>query len=107
MYDEPILLLLRVLFVFHKNEGQCTKAKVAPPRLDGARVGVFSTRSPHRPNAIGLTLARIESVCGDTLHLCGLDLLDQTPIIDLKPYIPSYDCPRAEEDASDQVNHAF
>ena len=81
--------------MFHKNAGECTKAKVAPPRLNGARVGVFSTRSPHRPNPVGLTLARIDKVEGDTIHLSGLDLLDTTPIIDIKPYIPAYDSPQA------------
>ena len=44
------------------------KAKVCPPRLGGARVGVFSTRSPHRPNNIGLSLARLDSVQGDTVR---------------------------------------
>jgi len=85
-----------IIFLFHKNGAASTKAKIAPPRLNGAKVGVFSTRSPHRPNPVGLTLAKIESVEGDTLHLCGLDLLDKTPIIDIKPYIPSYDSPQED-----------
>ena len=63
---------------------------------------MFSTRSPHRPNPVGLTLAKIESIEGDTLHLCGLDLLDETPIIDIKPYIPSYDSP--QEDSTSTSN---
>lgn len=88
--------LFRIIFLFHKNGAASTKAKVAPPRLNGAKVGVFSTRSPHRPNPVGLTLAKIESIEGDTLHLCGLDLLDETPIIDIKPYIPSYDSPQED-----------
>ena len=90
----------RIIFLFHKNGAASTKAKVAPPRLNGAKVGVFSTRSPHRPNPVGLTLAKIESVEGDTLHLCGLDLLDGTPVIDIKPYIPSYDSPQEESASS-------
>jgi tRNA (Thr-GGU) A37 N-methylase len=66
-----------LVFVFHENtNGAATvKAKVTPPKL-GSRVGVFSTRSPHRPNAIGLTLARLDRVAGDTLHLAGADLVD-------------------------------
>ena len=80
--------------MFHKNSKPCIKAKIAPPRLNGARVGVFSTRSPHRPNPIGLTLAKVEKVEGDTIYLRGMDLMDQTPIIDIKPYIPSYDSPQ-------------
>uniref|UniRef100_A0A8C0T0F6 tRNA methyltransferase O n=3 Tax=Canis lupus TaxID=9612 RepID=A0A8C0T0F6_CANLF len=51
-----------ILFVFHKNGHLSCKAKVQPPRLNGAKTGVFSTRSPHRPNAIGLTLAKLEKL---------------------------------------------
>lgn len=52
------------------------KAKVKPPRLNGEKVGVYSTRSPHRPNAIGLTLAKLDSITGqDTLHRCQDTLL--------------------------------
>ncbi|XP_063432719.1 tRNA (adenine(37)-N6)-methyltransferase-like [Mytilus trossulus] len=83
-----------VIFVFHKNNNTFTKAKVKPPRLNGKRVGVFSTRSPYRPNPIGLTLAKLDCVEGCTLHLSGIDLLDGTPVLDLKPYIPSYDIPQ-------------
>ena len=50
--------------MFHKNKGEYTGAKVRPPRLDGAKMGVFATRSPHRPNSIGLTLARLEKIEG-------------------------------------------
>jgi tRNA (adenine37-N6)-methyltransferase len=89
-----------IIWVFHANSSSPTattsgdiKAKVAPPRLNGRRVGVFSTRSPHRPCPIGLTLARLEGVEGDTLHLSGVDMIDGTPILDVKPYIPQYDSP--------------
>ena len=57
----------------------------------------FIFRTPHRPNPIGLSLAKVEKVEGDTLHVCGIDLLDGTPIIDIKPYIPSYDSPQVEK----------
>ncbi|XP_052099417.1 tRNA (adenine(37)-N6)-methyltransferase-like [Mytilus californianus] len=83
-----------LMFVFHKNNNRFTKAKVKPPRLNGKRVGVFSTRSPYRPNPIGLTLAKLDSVEGSMLHLSGIDLLDGTPVLDIKPYIPSYDIPQ-------------
>lgn len=52
------------MFVFHKNNNAFTKAKVRPPRLNGAKVGLFATRSPYRPNPIGLTLAKLEKVEG-------------------------------------------
>jgi tRNA (Thr-GGU) A37 N-methylase len=56
--------MLRILFVFHKNNGHYTGAKVRPPRLDGAKVGLFATRCPYRPNPVGLTLARIDRIEG-------------------------------------------
>lgn len=56
--------LCRIIFVFHKNGHLSYKAKVKPPRLNGQRVGVYSTRSPHRPNALGLTLAKLDKIEG-------------------------------------------
>lgn len=70
---------------------------VRPPRLGGnTRMGVFATRSPFRPNPIGLSCVRIESVelstpDGPVLHVSGADLMDGTPIYDIKPYIPYAD----------------
>jgi len=68
---------------------------VAPPRLNGKRVGLFATRSPHRPNPIGLSLCKIDSVNTKTgeIVLSGADLIDGTPILDIKPFIQSYDDP--------------
>jgi tRNA (adenine37-N6)-methyltransferase len=92
---------LWVLFLFDQNtnwtDALCTDsarftftAKIAPPRLFGKRVGVFSTRSPHRPNPIGLTVVRVESVDEKRgcIHVSGVDMTDGTPILDVKPYIP-------------------
>ncbi|XP_017383332.1 tRNA (adenine(37)-N6)-methyltransferase isoform X1 [Cebus imitator] len=83
-----------ILFVFHKNGHLSCKAKVQPPRLNGAKTGVFSTRSPHRPNAIGLTLAKLEKVEGGAIYLSGIDMIHGTPILDIKPYIAEYDSPQ-------------
>ncbi|XP_036186151.1 tRNA (adenine(37)-N6)-methyltransferase isoform X1 [Myotis myotis] len=83
-----------ILFVFHKNGHLSCKAKVQPPRLNGAKTGVFSTRSPHRPNAIGLTLAKLEKVEGGTIYLSGIDMIHGTPVLDIKPYIADYDSPQ-------------
>ena len=80
-----------IFFVFHLNGNAAAKSKVHPPRLDGGRVGLFATRTPHRPNPIGLSLVRLEAVKGDTLHLRGVDLVDGTPVLDVKPYIPFCD----------------
>nr|XP_035933390.1 tRNA (adenine(37)-N6)-methyltransferase isoform X4 [Halichoerus grypus] len=83
-----------ILFVFHKNGHLSCKAKVQPPRLNGAKTGVFSTRSPHRPNAIGLTLAKLEKIEGGAIYLSGIDMIHGTPILDIKPYIAEYDSPQ-------------
>ena len=77
---------------------------VRPPRLGGnVRMGVFATRSPFRPNPIGLSCVRLEDITfsdarGPVLHVAGADLMDGTPIYDIKPYIPYADChPEATE----------
>lgn len=83
-----------LIFGFHETSGQGWSPTVRPPRLGGnQRVGVFATRSPFRPNKLGLSLVRIEGI--DTtapdapvLLLGGLDLLDGTPVYDIKPYLP-------------------
>lgn len=80
-----------LLFVFHLNGNVAAKSKVTPPRGDGLKTGLFGTRTPHRPNPIGLSLVRLESIKGDTLHLSGIDLVDGTPILDVKPYVPFAD----------------
>lgn len=80
-----------------KPDGKGWSATVRPPRLGGnERVGVFATRSPFRPNPLGLSCVRLEAVRDTqspvTLTVSGIDLLDGTPIYDIKPYIPVSDC---------------
>jgi hypothetical protein len=77
-----------VIFVFHKNvdEGRGWRPRVLPPRSETKR-GLFSTRSPHRPNPIGLSAVKIERVEGLFVHVRQLDLLDGSPVLDLKPYV--------------------
>jgi tRNA-Thr(GGU) m(6)t(6)A37 methyltransferase TsaA len=77
-----------VLFWFDRNVGW--KPKVRPPRADGKK-GLFSTRSPHRPNAIGMSAVKLVSVDGLRVVVSDIDLLDQTPILDIKPYVPYAD----------------
>jgi len=84
---------LWIIFVFHLNSNKNVKGKIAPPRLNGERVGVFASRSPLRPNPIGLSLAKIEKVCEDKIILSGVDIVDQTPVLDIKPYLPETDAP--------------
>jgi len=77
-----------LVFAFHRSEGW--KPLVKPPRGRLKR-GVFATRSPHRPNAIGLSAVQLVSIEGHTLRVRGVDLLDGTPILDIKPYVPYAD----------------
>lgn len=78
---------------FHQNKNTRVSAKIHPPRLEGEKIGVLASRSPHRPNALGLTLARVENLDGDRLILSGVDLVDGTPILDIKPYLAEADRP--------------
>lgn len=90
-----------ILFHFHLNTQSARKerrfkSKIAPPALGGKKVGIYSTRSPHRHNPIGITLCKLDriQVHGPhkvTLHVSGLDLVDGTPVLDIKPYVPVYD----------------
>jgi tRNA-Thr(GGU) m(6)t(6)A37 methyltransferase TsaA len=79
---------LWIVFLFHQNTNLRYHAKVHPPRMGGKQIGVFATRSPHRPNPIGLSLVKIEKIEKDSIYLSGIDLVDGTPVIDIKPYIP-------------------
>ncbi|XP_074564675.1 uncharacterized protein LOC141821187 [Curcuma longa] len=90
-----------ILYVFHLNTDldklwrepsrSKFKAKVRVPRLKGGKMGVLATRSPHRPCPIGLTVAKVEALDGHALLLSGVDLVDSTPVLDIKPYLPYSD----------------
>jgi tRNA (adenine37-N6)-methyltransferase len=77
--------LIWVIFWFHLNPGW--RPKVLPPRSTNGRKGVFATRSPHRPNPIGMSVVRLDRVDGLTLYIRDSDMLDGTPVLDLKPYV--------------------
>lgn len=89
---------LWLIWVFDRAARAQWSPTVRPPRLGGnARVGVFATRSPFRPNPVGLSvveLAGIEETAdrGPVLHIRGADLMDGTPVLDIKPYLPYADC---------------
>ncbi len=67
------------------------------PFLDDEPRGVFATRSPNRPNPIGLSVVRLLGVEGSSLRIAGVDLLDGTPVLDSKPHVPSFDRVEAEQ----------
>jgi len=112
---------LWVVFIFHLNSNTKTverskqkeengdiikrqfPSKIAPPALGGKRVGIFATRSPHRPNPVGFTLCKIDKIVIPKkkkpqtreepyhIYISGIDLVDGTPVVDIKPYVPHYD----------------
>ena len=87
---------LWLLFVFHGTQEQGWKPLVRPPRLGGnAKTGVLATRSTFRPNPIGMSVVKLDHVTTENkqviLHISGLDLLDGTPVLDIKPYVPYSD----------------
>ncbi len=87
---------LWLTFVFHQHVGKGWNVIVKPPRLDGKqRFGVFATRASFRPNPIGLSLVALDKIeqqgSNVLIHIKGADLLDQTPILDIKPYVPYSD----------------
>jgi len=81
---------LWVIFLFHETSPTDEHSlTVRPPRLGGnTKQGVFATRSPFRPNNIGLSLVKIKKIEGTAIQIIGGDFLDQTPVLDLKPYLP-------------------
>ncbi|KHL70561.1 hypothetical protein SF06_06450 [Pseudomonas flexibilis] len=81
-----------LLFLFHQALEDTPRLKVRPPRLGGNRsLGVFATRATHRPNGIGQSVVRLDKVEPGRLWLSGIDLLDGTPVLDIKPYVPYAD----------------
>ena len=76
---------------FHLSTNKTFHPKIHPPRMKGGKIGVFASRSPHRPNPVGLSLTKLERVEKDTLYLSGIDLINGTPILDVKPYLPISD----------------
>ncbi len=79
-----------VIFVFHLNHNW--RPLTNPPYSDGkGKKGVFATRSPYRPNPVGMSCVKLERIEGNRVYISGSDLLNNTPVIDIKPYIADYD----------------
>ena len=79
---------LILLYVFHLSRGYALRVK---PFLDDVKRGVFATRAPARPNPIGLSVVRLKRVDGTTLYISDVDMLDGTPLLDIKPFVPELD----------------
>jgi len=77
-----------LLYHFHLVKGAKLKVK---PFMDQQEHGVFATRASSRPNPIGLSILRLERVEGNILYVCNIDIVDGTPLLDVKPYVPEFD----------------
>jgi tRNA-Thr(GGU) m(6)t(6)A37 methyltransferase TsaA len=75
-----------VIYLFHLNDSW--KPMVTPPRNKGKKVGVFASRSPHRPNGIGLSCVTLNRIEGLNIYISNSDILDGSPVLDIKPYLP-------------------
>jgi tRNA-Thr(GGU) m(6)t(6)A37 methyltransferase TsaA len=82
-----------LLYHFHRAGGMHLEVT---PFLDSTPRGVFATRAPSRPNAIGLSVVRLKRVEGNVLHIENADILDETPLLDIKPFAPAFDHHAAE-----------
>ena len=79
-----------IILLYHFHKSQQYDLQVTP-FLDNDKRGLFSTRAPNRPNGIGLSIVELVAIEGNKLQLQGTDMLNQTPLLDIKPYVPAFD----------------
>jgi len=79
-----------LLYHFHRNRSYSLEVI---PFLDSKPMGLFATRAPSRPNPIGLSIVQLDAIEQGLLHIQNLDILDGTPLLDIKPYVPNFDAP--------------
>lgn len=84
-----------LLYHLHGSDGEAPTT--VEPFLDSTDRGLFATRAPRRPNAIGLSVVRIDGVDGSTVRVRDVDVLDGTPLLDVKPFVPDFDVPTRED----------
>jgi len=77
-----------LIYYFHKSDSE---RLIGKPYLEDREHGIFAIRSPHRPNHIGFSVVRIKGIAGNRLHFSEVDILDGTPILDIKPYVRHFD----------------
>lgn len=82
-----------LIYQFHLSQGYSLEVK---PFLDTEKRGIFATRAPKRPNPIGMSVVRLEKIEGNKIYISDVDIVDSTPLLDIKPYIPNFD--KHEED---------
>lgn len=86
--DIEALSHIYLLYAFHASSGYALQVR---PFLDDQEHGIFATRYPYRPNPIGLSIVKLVSCKGNSLTVEGIDTLDNTPLLDIKPYVPDFD----------------
>lgn len=79
-----------IILIFHLHKSETYNLRVVP-FLDTEKRGVFATRAPKRPNPIGISVVELVSIADNIIHIKNLDILDQTPLLDIKPYVPEFD----------------
>ncbi len=79
-----------IILLYHLHLSEGYKLKVVP-FLDDQERGLFATRAPRRPNPIGLSVVRLQRIEGNVLHIADIDMVDGTPLLDIKPYVPHFD----------------
>jgi tRNA-Thr(GGU) m(6)t(6)A37 methyltransferase TsaA len=79
-----------IILIYHFHESKKFTLEVVP-FLDSVKRGVFATRAPNRPNPVGLSIVKLLKIESNILHIENVDILDQTPLIDIKPYVPEFD----------------
>ncbi len=77
-----------LIYHFHLSDGYSLLVR---PFMDDSLRGVFSTRAPRRPNPVGISIVRLVKIEGSTLHIENVDIVDGTPLLDIKPYVPEFD----------------
>ena len=82
-----------LIYHFHLSRGAPLKVK---PYMDNESHGVFAMRGPSRPNPIGISIVRLMGIEGNVLHIQDVDIIDGTPLLDIKPYVPEFDIRKAE-----------
>ncbi|WP_319466311.1 tRNA (N6-threonylcarbamoyladenosine(37)-N6)-methyltransferase TrmO [uncultured Pseudodesulfovibrio sp.] len=84
---------IHLIYHFHQNTDY---ELTVIPFMDTVKRGLFSTRAPRRPNMIGMSIVCLEKIEGNILHIRGIDVLDGTPLLDIKPYVAKFDAPSAD-----------
>jgi tRNA-Thr(GGU) m(6)t(6)A37 methyltransferase TsaA len=80
------------IWLFYWFDRSIAAKLVVTPFLDQSEHGIFATRSPSRPNPLGMSCVRLLGIAGCSLQISGIDVLDKTPLLDIKPYVPAFDC---------------